>query len=277
MIQTTCGNLLGKSSSRSPRVIILTPTADLLLRLVIVDCSGEDGEEKNPNTTFSNMRSALLQLVEGSLVPKTIIFCNKVNPLSPIETCRKVENVLNRFDRKGSHIKILPFHAALAQEMHLANIREFLNSQLVDSMFLICTNSVVRESVMWLASAEKLLRVNMKINKLRETVKAHQQKTAGSQAFLRSLRKDATSCLQPLIISLLFQAKCICEAEEKYESLSKTLDPDLSLNYWRRCEEATKEGGLNSGHAYGTWTIPCVIADEDSFRAQSVNKKSRGS
>nr|CAD1834915.1 unnamed protein product [Ananas comosus var. bracteatus] len=87
--------------------------------------------------------------------------------------------------------------------------------------------------------------------------------------------------LQPLIISLLFQAKCICEAEEKYESLSKTLDPDLSLNYWRRCEEATKEvyvlRGLNSGHAYGTWTIPCVIADEDSFRAQSVNKKSRGS
>nr|CAD1841052.1 unnamed protein product [Ananas comosus var. bracteatus] len=74
-----------------------------------------------------------------------------------------------------------------------------------------------------------------------------------------------------------YEAKCICEAEEKYESLSKTLDPDLSLNYWRRCEEATKEGGLNSGHAYGTWTIPCVIADEDSFRAQSVNKKSRGS
>ncbi|XP_020110757.1 uncharacterized protein LOC109725803 [Ananas comosus] len=71
-------------------------------------------------------------------------------------------------------------------------------------------------------------------------------------------------------------AKCICEVEEKYESLSKTLDPDLSLNYWRRCEEATKEGGLNSGHAYGTWTIPCVIADEDSFRAQSANKKSRG-
>nr|CAD1842639.1 unnamed protein product [Ananas comosus var. bracteatus] len=277
MIQTTCGNLLGKSSSRSPRVIILTPTADLLLRLVIVDCSGEDGEEKNPNTAFSNMRSALLQLVEGSLVPKTIIFCNK------IETCRKVENVLNRFDRKGSHIKILPFHAALAQEMHLANIREFLNSQLVDSMFLICTNSVVRESVMWLASAEKLLRVNLKINKLRETVKAHQQKTAGSLAFLRSLRKDATSCsvkqsyglsksLSMLFRSALLKlhflhkagsswpriAKCICEAEEKYESLSKTLDPDLSLNYWRRCEEATKK-------------------DEDSFRAQSVNKKSRGS
>lgn len=57
-----------------------------------------------------------------------------------IETCRKVENVLNRFDRKGSHIKILPFHAALAQEMRLANIKEFLNSQSADSMFLICTD-----------------------------------------------------------------------------------------------------------------------------------------
>ncbi|XP_020101503.1 DEAD-box ATP-dependent RNA helicase 50 [Ananas comosus] len=108
------------------------------LEEVLVDCSGEDGEEKSPDTAFSNKRSALLQLVEESPVPKTIIFCNK------IETCRKVENVLNRFDRKGSHIKILPFHAALAQEMRLANIKEFLNSQSADSMFLICTDRASR-------------------------------------------------------------------------------------------------------------------------------------
>lgn len=41
-----------------------------------------------------------------------------------------------------------------------------------------------------------------------------------------------------------FQAKCITEAEEKYDSLLKSLDPRLSLNYQRRCEEATKEGDL---------------------------------
>ncbi|XP_073106815.1 DEAD-box ATP-dependent RNA helicase 50 isoform X3 [Elaeis guineensis] len=105
------------------------------LEEVLIDCSGDDGEEKNPDTAFQNKKSALLQLIEESSVPKTIVFCNK------IETCRKVENVLKRLDRKGLHIKVLPFHAALAQEIRLSNMKEFLNSQSKESMFLICTDS----------------------------------------------------------------------------------------------------------------------------------------
>lgn len=41
-----------------------------------------------------------------------------------------------------------------------------------------------------------------------------------------------------------FQAKVITEAEEKYDSLLKALDPELSLKYQKRCEEATKEGNI---------------------------------
>ncbi|WOL03222.1 DEAD-box ATP-dependent RNA helicase 50 [Canna indica] len=108
------------------------------LEEVLVDCSGADGEEKNPDTAFLNKKSALLQLLEESPVSKTIIFCNK------IETCRKVENILNRFDRKGSQIKVLPFHAAIAQEIRLSNMREFLTSNSKDSMFLICTDRASR-------------------------------------------------------------------------------------------------------------------------------------
>ncbi|XP_010914836.1 DEAD-box ATP-dependent RNA helicase 50 isoform X1 [Elaeis guineensis] len=108
------------------------------LEEVLIDCSGDDGEEKNPDTAFQNKKSALLQLIEESSVPKTIVFCNK------IETCRKVENVLKRLDRKGLHIKVLPFHAALAQEIRLSNMKEFLNSQSKESMFLICTDRVSR-------------------------------------------------------------------------------------------------------------------------------------
>lgn len=44
--------------------------------------------------------------------------------------------------------------------------------------------------------------------------------------------------------NFLFQAKCITEAESKYESLLKLLDPQLSLSYQKRCAEATKEGNL---------------------------------
>ncbi|URE47493.1 hypothetical protein MUK42_25141 [Musa troglodytarum] len=64
------------------------------------------------------------------------------------------------------------------------------------------------------------------------------------------------------------KAKCIAEAEEKYERLIRTLDPELSSGYRRRCEEATREGGVTSGHAFGTWNIPPVIGDEESFRME---------
>ena len=58
-----------------------------------------------------------------------------------IDTCRKVENVLKRFDRKGTRAQVLPFHAAVTQESRLANIKEFTSSQSDEvSQFLICTD-----------------------------------------------------------------------------------------------------------------------------------------
>lgn len=69
-------------------------------------------------------------------------------------------------------------------------------------------------------------------------------------------------------------AKTITEAEERYEHLLTMLDPKLSLNYQRRCEEATKEGGKKLGNSFGTWNIPSVIADEDSYRINFSNSKS---
>ncbi|KAL6649042.1 hypothetical protein ACP70R_013271 [Stipagrostis hirtigluma subsp. patula] len=108
------------------------------LEEILVDCSGDDNEEKNPETAFSNKKSALVKIIEESPVRKTIIFCNK------IETCRKVENVLRRLGRKASKIKVLPFHAALDQAQRIANMKEFLNKQTTDSMFLVCTDRASR-------------------------------------------------------------------------------------------------------------------------------------
>jgi len=108
------------------------------LEEILVDCSGDDNEEKNPETAFLNKKSALVKIVEESPVCKTIIFCNK------IDTCRKVENVLRRLDRKASQIKVLPFHAALDQAQRIANIKEFLKKQTADSMFLVCTDRASR-------------------------------------------------------------------------------------------------------------------------------------
>lgn len=108
------------------------------LEEILVDCSGDDGAEKTPETAFMNKKTALLRLVEERQVAKTIIFCNK------IETCRKVENALQRFDRNEYRVRALPFHAALAQESRLANMEEFRSSQRKDSLFLVCTDRASR-------------------------------------------------------------------------------------------------------------------------------------
>ncbi|KAK2632791.1 hypothetical protein EUGRSUZ_L01074 [Eucalyptus grandis] len=101
----------------------------------LVDCSGEEDGEKTSDTAFLNKKSALIQLAEESPVTKMIVFCNK------IETCRKVENALKRIDRKGSRTRVLPFHAAVSQELRQANMKAFAASPSNDvSLFLVCTD-----------------------------------------------------------------------------------------------------------------------------------------
>jgi len=53
---------------------------------ILVDCSGEDEQEKTPDTAFLNKKTALVQLVEESPVPRTIVFCNKVLYILTFET-----------------------------------------------------------------------------------------------------------------------------------------------------------------------------------------------
>ncbi|KAG0475103.1 hypothetical protein HPP92_014789 [Vanilla planifolia] len=57
---------------------------------------------------------------------------------------RKVENALKRFDRQGIQFKLLPFHAALAKELRLSNLQEFLDAEAKEAMFLICTDRASR-------------------------------------------------------------------------------------------------------------------------------------
>ncbi|XP_056168243.1 uncharacterized protein LOC115683049 isoform X2 [Syzygium oleosum] len=66
-------------------------------------------------------------------------------------------------------------------------------------------------------------------------------------------------------------AKSITEAEEKYDRLLKALEPQLSAEYQKRCEEATAEGGRTGGPSLGTWSIPPVIVDEESYRSNMRN------
>ncbi|XP_002964717.2 DEAD-box ATP-dependent RNA helicase 50 [Selaginella moellendorffii] len=109
------------------------------LNEILVDCSGDDDSEKTPEAAFENKKKELLNLLGEKRVPKTIIFCNK------IETCRKVENILNRYDRSGTKLSVLPYHAALSQEARLQSLQDFLSSQKPEvSTFLVCTDRASR-------------------------------------------------------------------------------------------------------------------------------------
>lgn len=52
-----------------------------------------------------------------------------------------MENVFKRFDKRGTFVQVLPFHAAVAQELRLANMNEFTTTR-EDKVcqFLVCTD-----------------------------------------------------------------------------------------------------------------------------------------
>eukprot|EP00887_Chlorella_sp_A99_P006189 scaffold3.g6189.t1 len=84
----------------------------------LVDCSG--GDEVNEETGFARKAAALLALLRERRCPRTIVFANK------IETCRKLENFLNRSLGREEGVRVLPHHAAIADARRDANLRAFL-------------------------------------------------------------------------------------------------------------------------------------------------------
>ncbi|EFJ36912.1 hypothetical protein SELMODRAFT_403724 [Selaginella moellendorffii] len=99
------------------------------LNEILVDCSGDDDSEKTPEAAFENKKKELLNLLGEKR----------------IETCRKVENILNRYDRSGTKLSVLPYHAALSQEARLQSLQDFLSSQKPEvSTFLVCTDRASR-------------------------------------------------------------------------------------------------------------------------------------
>jgi hypothetical protein len=63
---------------------------------ILVDCSGNDNDEKNPETAFSNKKTALLKIIEESPVRKTIVFCNKVVPFPCISVYHEYQTNLTK-------------------------------------------------------------------------------------------------------------------------------------------------------------------------------------
>jgi ATP-dependent RNA helicase DDX18/HAS1 len=84
----------------------------------IVDCSG--GDEITEESGMRRKAAALFASLQERRALRTIVFCNK------IETCRKVENFLNRTFSKEDNVTMLPYHTAIATEQREGNLKTFL-------------------------------------------------------------------------------------------------------------------------------------------------------
>lgn len=116
----------------------------------LVDCSG--GDEVTEESGFQRKADALFAVLQEQRAPRTIVFCNK------IESCRKVENFLNRSFSHDDHVEVLAHHAAIADVRRSANLHRFLaapagstkgrssnsNSSPVERLVLVCTDRASR-------------------------------------------------------------------------------------------------------------------------------------
>ena len=69
---------------------------------------------------------------------RTLVFCNTV------DSCRSVENMLNRKDRRGQVFQVGAYHNAMTPEARNANLQRFATTrENVDSV-LICTDRAAR-------------------------------------------------------------------------------------------------------------------------------------
>jgi len=118
------------------------PAAGLLERLV--DCSG--GDVVDDQSGFFRKYRALEQLLEAEHAKgerasaRTLLFCNK------IDTCRRIENILQRADPREERLRILPYHAALSPERRKASLDEFLAPPRRGDvpLMLVCTDRASR-------------------------------------------------------------------------------------------------------------------------------------
>eukprot|EP00884_Botryococcus_braunii_P015652 jgi/Botrbrau1/2770/Bobra.0164s0047.1 len=104
----------------------------------LVDCSG--GEEVSEESGFARKAEALLGALRQKPATHTIVFCNK------IETCRKVENVLNRNSGKDiPEIEVLPYHSAIDRAKQELFFKSFMAPPAVGkAKVLVCTDRTSR-------------------------------------------------------------------------------------------------------------------------------------
>lgn len=112
----------------------------------LVDVSVPSEHNRNEEKCFDVKAKQLLKALRQNRCRRTLVFCNTV------ESCRTVENLLNRKDRKGRVLEVLSYHNAMTPQARNTNLQVFasgrrdvngVNDDNVDYV-LICTDRAAR-------------------------------------------------------------------------------------------------------------------------------------
>jgi ATP-dependent RNA helicase DDX18/HAS1 len=108
----------------------------------LIDVSVPSVYNQDVRQCFDVKSKELLKSLRQHRCRRTLVFCNTV------ESCRAVENLLNRNDRRGNLYQVMAYHNAMTPDARNSALRVFSgsdnnNSQKMD-MILICTDRAAR-------------------------------------------------------------------------------------------------------------------------------------
>jgi len=109
----------------------------------LVDVSVPAEHNRNEELCWDVKAKQLLKALRQNRCRRTLVFCNTV------ESCRSVENLLNRKDRHGRVFEVLAYHSAMTPEARNTNLQLFAkgrkNNKHEDvDYILICTDRAAR-------------------------------------------------------------------------------------------------------------------------------------
>lgn len=123
IVDTITAEFPGVVQVKGPGLHRLAPS----LKENLVDVSVPSDSNRNEALCFDVKAKQLLKALRQNRCRRTLVFCNTV------ESCRSVENLLNRKDRNNRVFEVLAYHSAMTPEARNANLQIFAKGRKGDS------------------------------------------------------------------------------------------------------------------------------------------------
>ena len=123
IVQTITAEFPGVVEVKGPGLHRLAPS----LKENLVDVSVPSDSNRNDALCFDVKAKQLLKALRQNRCRRTLVFCNTV------ESCRSVENLLNRKDRNNRVFEVLAYHSAMTPEARNANLQVFAKGRKGDN------------------------------------------------------------------------------------------------------------------------------------------------